>query len=67
MELKVSITPPPTPNIQFNLHWIVHIIEISAFSQSRCHYGLPEALAGTFRARRFGNFITLVDNMAKFS
>ena len=55
------------PEMQFNFHWIVHTIEISGFSQSRFHIWSPRRLSGHISSASFGNFITLVDNMAKFS
>ena len=43
--------------IQVYLHWIAHMIEISAFCQSRCHIWPPRRLSEHISSASFGNFI----------
>jgi hypothetical protein len=49
------------------LHWIVHMIEISAFSQLRCQIWAPIRLSEHTSSASFGNFILTSVDIAKIS
>jgi hypothetical protein len=64
MELKVAVKKT---EIQDYLHWIVHMIEISAFSQSRCQIWAPIRLSEHTSSASFENFILTSVDIAEIS
>jgi hypothetical protein len=64
MELRVSFKKN---EIHDYLHWIVHMIEISAFSQLCCQIWAPIRLSEHTSSASFGNFILTSVDIAKIS